>query len=154
MRHAFHNARMLAPAGVVDGHVLLVDGDRIADIVPAGDPRAAAGERHDLAGQLLLPGFIDAQVNGGGGVLFNDAPTVEGIRAIGAAHARLGTTGFLPTRISDTPEVLARALAAVDAAIAAGGPGLLGIHVEGPCLAESRRGVHAAAHLRKVTETV
>jgi len=61
---------------------------------PSGALRRA--ERRDLGGQLLLPGFIDSQVNGGGGVLFNDAPSVESIRAIGRAHRRFGTTGFCP----------------------------------------------------------
>src|SRR5262249_17685022 len=77
-----------------------------------------------------------------GGVLFNDAPNVDTIRRIGAAHARFGTTGFLPTLISDDSEVMAAAIAAVEQAIADGVPGLLGIHLEGPYLAPERRGVH------------
>jgi len=84
------------------------------------------------------------QVNGGGGVLFNTAPTVETIRAIGAAHRRFGTTGFLPTLISDDTAVMRAALAAVDAAFEAGVPGLLGVHLEGPWLAPERKGVHDA----------
>ena len=71
---------------------------------------------------LLAPGFIDVQVNGGGGVLFNDARTVEGIRAIGAAHRRFGTTGFLPTFITDTREKMAEAIEAVRDGLAAGVP--------------------------------
>ena len=93
----------------------------------------------DLGGDFLLPGFIDCQVNGGGGVLFNDAPTVETIRRIGAAHRRFGTTGFLPTLISDDVDVMRAAIAAVDAAIAEGVPGVLGIHLEGPYLAPARK---------------
>jgi len=92
-----------------------------------------------------VPGFIDCQVNGGGGMLFNDAPYVDTIRRIGAAHSRFGTTGFLPTLISDDRCVMRSAVSAVDAAIAAGVPGVLGIHLEGPYLAPARRGIHDAA---------
>jgi N-acetylglucosamine-6-phosphate deacetylase len=99
---------------------------------------------------LLLPGFIDSQVNGGGGVLFNDAPSVEAIRAIGAAHRRFGTTGFLPTLISADLDVVARAITAVRGAIQAGVPGVLGLHIEGPYLNVARKGVHDPAKLREL----
>ena len=89
---------------------------------------------------LVAPGFIDVQVNGGGGVLFNDQPTPEGIAAIAAAHRRFGTTGMLPTLISDDRAVMAKAVAAGRAAI--GQPGILGLHFEGPFLNSARKGVH------------
>ncbi|MBS0611721.1 MAG: N-acetylglucosamine-6-phosphate deacetylase [Proteobacteria bacterium] len=152
MRRVFVNGRIHAAGAFLTGHALLVDGGRIDAIVPEGDVRLDGAERHDLGGRLLLPGFIDTQVNGGGGVLFNDAPTVEGIRAIGAAHASGGTTGFLPTLISDDLEVVTRGIAAVDAAIAAGVPGVLGIHIEGPYLSEARAGVHDPARFRALDE--
>ena len=98
----------------------------------------------------LAPGFIDVQVNGGGGVLFNDTPTVDGIRAIGAAHRKFGTTGFLPTLITDTREKMAAAVDAVRDGLAAGVPGLLGIHLEGPFLNPARKGVHDPQHMRAV----
>ena len=146
MTLALTNARILTPAGFRTGQTLLVDGDAIAALIPAGEALPEGADSLDLTGTLLLPGFIDTQVNGGGGVLFNDSPTVEGIRAIGAAHRRFGTTGFLPTLISDDLAVLASAIKAVDAAIAAGVPGVLGIHIEGPFLSEARKGVHDASH--------
>jgi N-acetylglucosamine-6-phosphate deacetylase len=89
-------------------------------------------------------------VNGGGGVLFNADPSVESIRAIGAAHRRFGTTGFLPTLISDDLHVVEKGIDAVSRAIEQGVPGVLGIHVEGPFLAHSRRGVHGADKLREL----
>ena len=101
---------------------------------------------------LLAPGFIDVQVNGGGGVLFNDTPTVDGIRAIGAAHRKFGTTGFLPTLITDTREKMAAAVAAVRDGLAAGVPGLLGIHLEGPFLNPERKGVHDAKYMRPIED--
>jgi N-acetylglucosamine-6-phosphate deacetylase len=129
---------------------VLLDGARILDVVTAADPRCARAQQIDLRGQLLLPGFIDAQVNGGGGVLFNDAPTVESIRAIGAAHRRFGTTGFLPTLISADLHTIAHAIEAVRGAIDAGVPGVLGIHIEGPFLSLARKGVHDPAMLREL----
>ena len=147
---ALVNARVLGDDGLVDGRCVLLDGERILDVVAESDPRCQSAERRDLGGKLLLPGFIDSQVNGGGGVLFNDAPSVDAIRAIGAAHRRFGTTGFLPTLISDDLDVVARAIAAVQGALEAGVPGVLGIHIEGPFLNVARKGVHDPAKLREL----
>ena len=97
---------------------------------------------------MLLPGFIDTQVNGGGGVLFNDQPTVDGIIAIAEAHRRFGTTAMLPTLISDDLDVIAAAIAAADAAISSGVPGIVGIHIEGPFLNAGKRGIHDARKFR------
>lgn len=148
MTIALVNARVLTDDGLREDCAVLVDGERISGVVAHDDLRAAAALRRDLGGRLLLPGFIDCQVNGGGDVLFNDAPTLETIRRIGAAHRRYGTTGFLPTLISDSCETMAAAIAATDAAIAAGVPGVLGIHLEGPYLAPQRKGAHDAAMFR------
>jgi N-acetylglucosamine-6-phosphate deacetylase len=144
---AFRNGRLLTDAGIESGRSLLVRGGRIEAIVNAPEI-VGADETIDLDGQLLVPGFIDTQVNGGGGVLFNDDPSVESIAAIGKAHRRFGTTGFLPTLISDDLHVVEQAIHAVREAIARGVPGVLGIHIEGPFLSNERRGVHDASKLR------
>lgn len=146
MPTALVNARVLTPQGWRNDAAVIVADGRVDAICDAARVPADV-TRHDLAGRILLPGFIDCQVNGGGGVLFNDQPGVAGIRAIGAAHRRFGTTGFLPTLISDVPEKMPIAIAAVDAAIAQGVPGVLGIHLEGPFISRERKGVHAAAFL-------
>ncbi|MEP7043989.1 MAG: N-acetylglucosamine-6-phosphate deacetylase [Dokdonella sp.] len=140
--------RVLTEAGWRDDLDVLLDGGRIAALTNADDARLRGADVHDLAGRLLLPGFIDIQVNGGGGVLFNDAPTVDTIRRIGAAHRQYGTTGFLPTLISDDADVMRAAIAAVDAAITQHVPGVLGIHLEGPYIAPARRGAHDPAKFR------
>ena len=142
MTLALTNARVLTPDGWRNDLAVLLEGERIVNLLPPADPRVRHAQPHDLHGAMLLPGFIDTQVNGGGGVLFNDAPTVEAIRRIGAAHRRYGTTGFLPTLISDSVDVMRAALAAVEQALAEGVPGVLGIHLEGPYLAPARKGVH------------
>ncbi|OWK29874.1 N-acetylglucosamine-6-phosphate deacetylase [Sphingomonas mucosissima] len=123
---------------------LYVQEGRIAADCP---PDAA---RVDLGGGWLLPGFIDTQVNGGGGVLFNDDPSVDTIRRIGAAHARFGTTAFLPTLISDTLDRVDMAMRATEWAIAQGVPGVVGIHIEGPFLNPARKGTHDAARFLRL----
>lgn len=148
MRTALVNGRLLIGKGLVSGQTLLLSGERIEALVDPQDPRCREATVVDLGGQLLLPGFIDVQVNGGGGVLFNDDPSPESVRAIGAAHRRFGTTGFLPTLISDDLDTIGRAIAAVQSALDAGIPGVLGIHIEGPFLNSARRGVHDSKHLR------
>jgi len=150
MSLALINGRMLLGAGLTEGHAVLIADGRITEVVAASDRRMRKLPQHDLKGALLLPGFIDSQVNGGGGVLFNDSPSVETIAAIGRAHRRFGTTGFLPTLISDDLEVVARAIAAVRSAIESGVPGVLGIHIEGPFLNVERKGVHDPAKLREL----
>ena len=155
MSLALVNGRMLLGAGrdgggFTEGRAVLIADGRISEILAEGDRRIRKVPRHDLDGALLLPGFLDLQVNGGGGVLFNDSPSVEAIRAIGSAHRRFGTTGFLPTLISDDLDVVARAIAAVRSAIESGVPGVLGIHIEGPFLNVERKGVHDPAKLREL----
>jgi N-acetylglucosamine-6-phosphate deacetylase len=148
MADALLNARVLTADGFRDDLAVLLDGGVIQALTAPDDVRLRDARTHDLSGCALLPGFIDCQVNGGGGVLFNDAPDVETIRRIGAAHRRYGTTGFLPTLISDDADVMRAAIAAVDAAIEEGVPGVLGIHLEGPYIAPARRGAHDAAKFR------
>ncbi|HET6621685.1 MAG TPA: N-acetylglucosamine-6-phosphate deacetylase [Dongiaceae bacterium] len=132
-------------------HAVIVEGARILDIVPAAALPAEMAV-HRLAGGVLVPGFIDVQVNGGGGVLLNDAPTAGGLRTMCDAHARFGTTALLPTLITDSPGVTGRAVAAVKQAIADAVPGCLGLHLEGPFLSPERRGAHDATLIRTMTE--
>ena len=150
MATALINGRILVGDELIEGQCVLLEQGRIEDVVPQSDARCRQATHHDLGGHLLLPGFIDAQVNGGGGVLFNDAPDVEEIRAIGQAHRKFGTTGFLPTLISADLDVVARAIAAVRGALQARVPGVLGIHIEGPFLNVARKGIHDAIKLREL----
>jgi N-acetylglucosamine-6-phosphate deacetylase len=150
--HAFVNGRVLLDEGFVVHRAVLVEGERIAAIVDANDAEVKTATRVDLDGRLLLPGFIDCQVNGGGGVLFNDDPSVETIEAIGRAHRRFGTTAFLPTLISDDLSVIRRAIAAVREAIERRVPGVIGVHIEGPYISAARKGAHDAAKFRDLDE--
>ncbi|MES2987586.1 MAG: N-acetylglucosamine-6-phosphate deacetylase [Pseudomonadota bacterium] len=146
-RVALSNGRVLLPGGF-SGDCVVVEGGRIVAIAPS--PPADA-ELVDLGGKMLLPGFIDTQVNGGGGRLFNDDPSVETLRVIAETHRRFGTTGMLPTLISDDLDVVAAAIAAVEAAIGEV-PGVLGIHIEGPFLSVARKGIHAEGKLQPLRD--
>jgi len=143
----------IAADHVFDGTVVhertavVVDGARIVDLVPTSDLPRTFSIRELPDDAWLAPGFIDLQVNGGADVLFNDQPTVQGIRSIAAAHRKFGTTGLLPTLISDSPEKMRLALDAANTAASREG-GVLGIHLEGPYLSCEKPGVHDARQIR------
>jgi N-acetylglucosamine-6-phosphate deacetylase len=149
MKQAYTNGRLFDGDAIHDDRTLVVDDGRIADLAPA----APAGvEIIDLQGGLLAPGFIDVQVNGGGGVLFNDDPSPATIRRMQTAHRRFGTTGMLPTLISDSFTVMQAAADAVQAIRTEPGSGILGIHFEGPYLAQARKGAHGADKIRPMDD--
>jgi N-acetylglucosamine-6-phosphate deacetylase len=152
MAQALVNGPILIGGKLVTGQAVIVDEDRIVSVLPQEEVPGGA-EVYDLQGNMLVPGFIDTQVNGGGDRLFNDDPSMETIAAIGSAHRRFGTTGFLPTLISDDARKIAVALDATRMAIAAGVPGVLGVHIEGPFLNPDKKGIHDATKLRPISDS-
>jgi len=134
-----------------DGAALLIEFGYVTSIVASADIPGHA-ERVVLDGGMIVPGFVDLQVNGGGGVLFNNAPTLDAIRTICSAHAQFGTTALLPTLITDTAEINEKAIAAGVEAAAAHVPGFIGLHLEGPHLALSRKGTHDPSLIRPMDE--
>ena len=146
-RVAFTGARIFYGGTLHENIALVVEDGLIADLRPASRlPEDLP--RRNLRGGLLLPGFVDLQVNGGGGVMLGDAPSVETVRVMADAHARLGATTILPTLITDRPAVARAALEAVVAACEAGVPGIAGLHLEGPHLDPARAGAHDPALIR------
>ena len=145
---AYLGARIFDGDDWHDGRALIVAGDRVVAI---GDvPRNA--EAVTLPGGFLVPGFVDLQVNGGGGHLVGPTTTVEDLATVCDAHARFGVTGLLPTLISDSD-------AATDAVLAAGAKaamrrmhGFLGLHLEGPHLSAARKGAHDPELIRPMIE--
>ncbi len=147
---------VFAGAAVFDGETLrhdavaVVEDGRVAAVLPAAEAPDAAIVR--LAGGILAPGFVDLQVNGGDGIMLDAEAGVDGIARICAAHARLGTTGLLPTLITDTPDATRAVVEAGVAAARGEVPGFLGLHLEGPHLDPRRRGAHDPALIRPMAD--
>lgn len=141
----FHAERIFDGAQWHQNAALLVSAGRVVSIAS----QSQSAEAVSLDG-WIVPGFVDLQVNGGGGLLFNNAPNSATIETICAAHARFGTTSVMVTLITDNPTVTATAIAAIQATETAG---LLGLHLEGPHLSQGRKGTHDPALIRPMTET-
>mgnify|MGYP003662888336 CR=1 FL=1 len=149
--------KALTDAAIHDGTTLhadaalLLPGDGTAQIIPVADLPGGVAQQA-LAGGIIAPGFVDLQLNGGGGVMFNDDQSVDTLRRMAEAHARIGTAALMPTLITDTPAHSRAAIAAVEQAIAARVPGIIGIHLEGPHLSVSRKGAHSADLIRPLDD--
>ena len=151
MAFALAGSRIFDGESIRGGLAIVIEDDRITEVVPEENLAAGIGRRV-LNGGLLVPGFIDVQVNGGGGALLNDNPTIDTVRRIAESHRKFGTTGMLPTVITDAPEVLSNSIAAVKAARAENVPGILGIHIEGPFIDKERKGAHELRFIRAMTD--
>lgn len=142
MAKRFHNANLFSGESTYEDAVIVVEDGTVVEILDEVSSAPDGDEHIDLGGRLLVPGFVDIQVNGGGGVLFNNSPTADAIRRISEAHSRFGTTSLLPTLISDDFDVMRAAIEAVQDAMELGIPGVFGIHFEGPFLNTKRSGAH------------
>ena len=146
--HAVVADRVFDGNTVHESTAVIMQGARIAQVVPRADVPRTMSVRVLPEGAWLAPGFIDLQVNGGGDVLFNDQPTSDGVCAITAAHRKFGTTGLLPTLITDSHEKMRLALRTVSAVLDRE-PGVLGLHLEGPYLSPEKPGIHDVRHIRR-----
>lgn len=111
-----------------------------------------AGAKEVRLNGVIAPGLIDTQVNGGGGLLFNDKPTLQTLKCMVAAHCKFGTTGLLPTLITDELSKITQAADAIALAISAKTPGILGVHFEGPHISVAKRGIHHESKVRGISD--
>lgn len=146
---AITSAIIFTGEAFIEGHALLIKDGKILDLVKM-DQIPANFELQSCANHILAPAFIDCQVNGGDNILFNETPTAEAILQIAKAHRKTGTTRFLPTCITDTPEITQKAIAAMRIARSQD-PSILGIHIEGPHISKEKKGMHCAKHIRPLT---
>ncbi|QEY16429.1 N-acetylglucosamine-6-phosphate deacetylase [Cellvibrio sp. KY-GH-1] len=151
MKQALVGARIFTGEEFLENQALIINGDAIEAVVPASD-LSPDFVRVELSGGVLAPGFIDLQVNGGGGAFFTNNTSVDAIQTMLDGHRPTGTTSFLPTLISDTREVHQAGVRAVADAVAAGVKGVLGVHVEGPFFDMARRGAHNERYIRKMEQ--
>lgn len=138
---------VLTPSGWLPNQLVTLEHGRIKSITAA-----PAQHDHETHHGRLVPGFIDVQVNGGGGVLFNQDRTPKALQQIMAAHLKHGTTGMMPTLITDSVSAMLDAAQAVKDAKQQGIPGILGVHFEGPWLSVKRKGVHSARYIREPSD--
>lgn len=151
MKQALVGARIFTGEEFLENQALIINGDAIEAVVPASD-LSPDFVRVELSGGVLAPGFIDLQVNGGGGAFFTNNTSVDAIQTMLDGHRPTGTTSFLPTLISDTREVHQAGVRAVADAVGAGIKGVLGVHVEGPFFDMARRGAHNERYIRKMEQ--
>lgn len=150
MTRTIHTARAIFDgARLLSGPALAVEDGRLVGILPEVP---AGGEVTDHGDAVLVPGFVDLQVNGGGGVMIDGTATADTLARVARAHAALGTTALLPTLITDTPEATRAVIDALAAAIAQGVPGIAGLHLEGPHLSLAKKGAHKAELIRPMTD--
>lgn len=148
---ALTNARVFDGDEFIDGQAVLVEGGKVKAIVSKSDVPADASSE-DLGGKLLVPGFVDVQVNGGAGVMFNDAQSVDALKTIVSGHRKYGSTTLMPTLITDRFEVMQAAADSIESASEQDVPGVRGVHFEGPYFSVARRGVHLEQYIRSVDE--
>lgn len=147
----------LVGAKIFDGncflhnHAVLVEKDVIIDVLHEQNLDPSIQVKR-LGGGILAPGFIDLQVNGGGGAFFTNNTSVEALQTMLEGHRPTGTTSMLPTMISDTREVHQAGVAAVSSAIEQGMKGILGVHIEGPFFAVAKRGAHNEKYIRAMDD--
>ena len=149
MQSALTGARIFDGETLHERAALVLEGDRIATLIPVAELPPDLPRQH-LTG-VIAPGFIDLQVNGGGGRMVDGTTDLAFLTDLCALHRRLGTAGILPTLITDTPEATAAVIAAGVAATRAQVPGFLGLHLEGPHLDPRRKGAHDPALIRPMT---
>lgn len=151
-RVVFTNGRIVTPNGILDPGCVEVAEGIVAGVNSSITADRSNGGLIDLGGDYLLPGFVDVQVNGGGGVLFNDDPSAATAIRIAEAHRAFGTTGLLPTLISDDLDKVEQAIRAIDGEVGRKTPGIAGVHIEGPFLNAEKRGIHDERKLRQLSD--
>lgn len=147
----FRGGRIFDGTRLHDDQALTLDNGVVVALDRA-DRVASVGQEIDLAGDILAPAYVDLQVNGGGGVMFNDAPTPDTLARMAEAHAGLGTGTILPTLITDTPDHTRAAIEAIETAVAEGVAGIAGLHLEGPHLSLARKGAHDPSLIRPMND--
>lgn len=149
--YAFTNCVLYTGKDVEHDKTLLIDKGLIHSIIPSRDIPEEI-ERIDLDGLAISPGFIDIQVNGGGGLLFNDIPNVETIKTIVESHRQYGTTDMLPTFITGALQDMQLAAESVQFCLDEDIPGVLGIHFEGPFINSEKIGAHDKVYIQPISE--
>lgn len=149
--YALGNAKIYTGEGIVEGKYILIDGDKIKGVVDTVD---SGVEVVDLGGKVITPGFIDLQLNGCGGVLFNDEITLETMEIMNETNLKTGCTSYLPTLITTSDENIEKALNLVANGNDLEKIGVLGLHIEGPYISMPKRGIHNEKYVRVMDDAI
>ena len=149
--YAFINCIIYTTESILIDHAVVIENELIKAIVPISELAELTPNIHciDLNGDNLAPGFIDLQLNGCGGVMFNGAETEQTLAIMQAANLKSGTTSYLPTFITDSDAGIKRALDVVRRYIQTTPNEVLGLHLEGPYINIEKKGIHRAEFIRK-----
>ncbi|QSZ41242.1 N-acetylglucosamine-6-phosphate deacetylase [Sulfurimonas aquatica] len=148
MMYAFVNCDIFNGSEFIYNKALVIDGEKIHGLIPEEELDKSI-EIINLNGKTISPGFIDLQVNGGNGILFNDEPTIEAVKKIYDGHKKFGTTDFLPTFITGSLKGMKQAVESINKCLSLNLDGVLGIHFEGPFLNQAKAGVHEKKYIRE-----
>ncbi|MGL5031943.1 MAG: N-acetylglucosamine-6-phosphate deacetylase [Aeromonas sp.] len=146
--YALTHCTLYTGSCVLSGYSVVIDADKIVAISPVAELPADI-ECIDLHGANLSAGFIDLQLNGCGGVMFNTDISTDTLAIMQAANLKSGTTSFLPTLITSPDADMKQAVAVTRAYMAAHPNEVLGVHLEGPYTNLTRKGIHPAAQIRQ-----
>ena len=150
MQYAFTNGVIYTGYEILYGHAVIVENDLIKAIVP--EEKLPHGiQQVNLNGNNLTAGFIDLQLNGCGGVMFNEQTTVETLEIMQATNLKSGTTSYLPTFITSPDEGMKSAVKVMRDYLAKYRNQALGLHLEGPYLSKEKKGVHREEYIREIT---
>lgn len=149
MKQALIGARIFNGDTFLNNTAVIIDNDQIIALIPTAELDDKI-TKIDLNGGVLAPGFIDLQVNGGGGAFFTNDTSVKALKTMVQGHRPTGTTSMMPTLISDTKEVHQAGVQAIADAVAEGNPGILGVHIEGPFFSMEKRGAHNQKYIREM----
>ena len=150
MQYAFTNGVIYTGYEILYGHAVIVENDLIKAVVPEEElPHGI--QQVNLNGNNLTAGFIDLQLNGCGGVMFNEQTTVETLEIMQATNLKSGTTSYLPTFITSPDEGMKSAVKVMRDYLAKYQNQALGLHLEGPYLSKEKKGVHREEYIREIT---
>ena len=151
------NAKIFDGEKFIEENAVITEGKLIKKVLKASEltqDEINGNEVIDINGMVLSPGFIDLQINGCGGVLFNDDISMEALKIMNETNKKFGCTSFLPTLITSPDEKIEKALELIKANKDKEEIGVLGLHIEGPYISVEKKGIHRPEYIRVLSDEI